>query len=180
MKISDITPHNILNFVQGNINFYLNQNATHHLEQFLYRAYLCRDCLENGKCPHCGCTTPQMFFAPNKQDAMDRWPAFFYKEEDWEAFKQSNYHAMAMAESLKQTTDDPSNANISVEDIIRSAEDIILRHREKDTENPDIPVEETEFFKGLYNKETGLSVKHPEAPSGDSLAGTVLLPPVQQ
>jgi hypothetical protein len=180
MKISDITPANIMNFIQGNINFYINQNARHHLEQFLYRAYLCRDCLENGKCPHCGCTTPQMFFAPNKEDALGKWPTFFYNEEEWEAYKASNYQAMAMAESLKLEVDNDNytNNNVSVIDIIKSADEIIRNHREKDTENPDIPVEETEFYKGLYDQETGLPIKHTEITSSDSLAGTVLLPTV--
>ena len=91
MEIKDITPGNIRNFVEGNKNFIFSKNLPQfYLHQFYYRAYLCRNCLSNGKCVKCGCHAPAIFFAPRKHDALDRWPEFFFSEDRWEEFKSSS------------------------------------------------------------------------------------------
>lgn len=70
-SISDYFKYkNIRDYVQGTYNYYFKDNIeTHRREQAFYRAYLCKPCLDNGKCMHCGCATPHLFFAPNKVDA---------------------------------------------------------------------------------------------------------------
>jgi len=58
----------------------------HYRDQAEWRAYLCKDCLETGKCKECGCKTPQMFYAPNKKDKLDKWGPMLSKKE-WEKMK---------------------------------------------------------------------------------------------
>lgn len=57
-----------------------------------YRAFLCNDCLQNGKCLVCGCSTPGMFYTPLKKDSKHRWPTIA-DEKEWDQFKSidSNY-----------------------------------------------------------------------------------------
>ena len=51
-----------------------------------YRATLCKDCLDAGKCKICGCKTPALFFAPEFKDESNKWGAFLPQEE-WTQFK---------------------------------------------------------------------------------------------
>ena len=177
MKIKDITPSNIRNFVEGNINFYTKNYPTYQLEQFLYRAYLCSPCLENGKCTHCGCKTPQMFFAPRKQDAQDNWPPFFFAEPDWEQYKKDHLRAMQFSNYLVEKVLGNTNGNIDLDivSIVNDAKALIDAHREQDTENPDIPVEQTERYKEEVHKEAQIRDQYVEASSNNTLAGTILV-----
>ena len=72
MAISNsITFSDVGNFIQGNSNYYLGSPA-HVREQAEFRALLCRPCLIQGKCKQCGCSTPTMFYSPNKEDHAGR------------------------------------------------------------------------------------------------------------
>lgn len=80
-----ITASDVKNFVQGNVNYYITR-PDYVTEQATFRAYKCQPCLKAGKCLHCGCTTPQMFFSQSKVDSAKRWGPMMSKE-DWEVFK---------------------------------------------------------------------------------------------
>jgi hypothetical protein len=82
VKLSDVK-----NFVEGNVKYYTSTQP-HETEQILLRMYLCKECLDNTKCLHCGCKTPHMFYAPNKQDSLGRFAEFFSKNQ-WEALKNN-------------------------------------------------------------------------------------------
>lgn len=70
IKLKDITPHNIRNFLEGTRNSLSSRNLKkHQQEQVIYRAAKCKDCLELGRCHTCGCSTPGLFYSPNKTDA---------------------------------------------------------------------------------------------------------------
>jgi hypothetical protein len=82
-------PKDVLNFVEGNLNFLKQESLpTHIKEQVGLRIFLCQDCNTNGKCTHCGCKTPNMFYAPHKEDALNRWSTFL-SEKQWEALKNN-------------------------------------------------------------------------------------------
>lgn len=85
MEISQITPANVKNFVEGNYNYYISR-PSHIEEQANYRAYLCQSCHNEGRCPHCGCRTPQMFYSPSKVDSQGRWGRMLPPDE-WDSFK---------------------------------------------------------------------------------------------
>lgn len=181
MKIKDITPSNIRNFVEGNINFYTKSYPRYQLEQFLYRAYLCKPCLENGKCTHCGCKTPQMFFAPRKQDSQDKWPPFYFHEIDWDEYKRKHHKAMAFSDYLSQNILDNTDPSVKhdIHAIIQDATALLDQHRESDAENPDIPLENTEAYKREIDKETSVSSEHTDTSSSSSPTGSFLLQRVQ-
>lgn len=56
-----------------------------------YRMDKCQPCVLNGACPHCKCISPQLFFAPSKEDALKKWPAVNNEEEFKEFEKTENY-----------------------------------------------------------------------------------------
>lgn len=85
---------NIRNFIEGSWNKFKSHSKfltldEHIKEQAVYRAILCKDCYNNGHCLHCGCATPDMFFAPNKVDHQKKWDKMLGKDE-WEKFKEEN------------------------------------------------------------------------------------------
>jgi hypothetical protein len=82
----------INNFIQGYTNKVKSRFDLldiHIKEQAMWRAFLCNECLDNGKCLICKCSTPAMFYAPGKVDSKGRWGTMVSKEE-WEKFKISN------------------------------------------------------------------------------------------
>jgi hypothetical protein len=93
----------IRDFVEGNY-LYFNKahNAPHINEQAFWRAWHCQDCLNAKKCRHCGCTTPNMFFSPNKTDSMNKWGKML-NEQQWETYKQNNteYRAFEILQKQK-------------------------------------------------------------------------------
>lgn len=95
MEISQITPTNVKNFVQGNYNYYISR-PPHIEEQANYRAFLCQDCHTSGRCSHCGCKTPQMFFSPSKVDALKKWGKMLDPTE-WSVFKTTVEYAQFLA-----------------------------------------------------------------------------------
>lgn len=181
IKISDVTPDNIRNFVSGNYNFYVSNynkpDKIHQLEQFMYRAYLCRDCLENGKCKHCGCTTPNLFFAPRKMDSENKWPPFFFDMEGWDEYKQRHRQAMEFTTLFRKKLDDyrdglPNNA---IPQLVKDIADLLDAHRAEDEKLPAIPLEQTEFYKGLDDRHPDLPSQHTEVTGSDTLGRTVLV-----
>ena len=82
----------VYNFVTGMVNYakfndmLINPLAAHLVEQAFYRAYLCSDCFSGGRCKHCGCKTPEMFFSPKKEDSEGKWGKMLSKNE-WEKEK---------------------------------------------------------------------------------------------
>lgn len=81
---------NVRDYVQGTYNHFFKEDIkTHIREQAMYRASLCNKCLINGSCMHCGCSTPGVFFAPNKVDANNKWGAML-GEKNWELYKVEN------------------------------------------------------------------------------------------
>ena len=101
--------NNIKNFVQGNWNklkqdSYFLKLDVHIQEQAIYRASLCRDCFNSTSCLVCGCAVPQLFYAPNKEDANDKWGKML-SETEWEEFKKSNnIDVKAIEDSLNLIT----------------------------------------------------------------------------
>lgn len=81
--------HNAQNFVQGTTLHAVKDALPLHIEeQVALRAFLCSPCLENKSCDICHCSTPQMFYAPKKQDSRNRW-AEFLSHSQWEALKNN-------------------------------------------------------------------------------------------
>lgn len=71
-----ITIKNLRDFVQGHSLHLLDQyvySSKATKERALKRASLCPQCFEAGKCPHCKCSVPAMFFAPNKKCPNGKW-----------------------------------------------------------------------------------------------------------
>jgi hypothetical protein len=71
----------IRDFISAHIKLNQAKLEPHEEEQVMYRALQCPKCVEAGKCLHCGCSTPHIFFAPNRVDAQQRWGAFLTQEE---------------------------------------------------------------------------------------------------
>ena len=118
-----------------------------------------------------------MFFAPRKQDAQDNWPPFFFAEPDWEQYKKDHLRAMQFSNYLVEKVLGNTNGNIDLDivSIVNDAKALIDAHREQDTENPDIPVEQTERYKEEVHKEAQIRDQYVEASSNNTLAGTILV-----
>jgi|TARA_R110000851_G_scaffold329243_2_gene500941 hypothetical protein len=79
----------IKDFLQGNLNYHNKKHLPQHIqEQAEFRAFLCKPCLAKGGCPHCGCRTPHLFYAPNKTDALNRWGPMMTSTA-WETYKET-------------------------------------------------------------------------------------------
>lgn len=72
----------IVNFIEGNANYYSSTLPKYKEEQVELRRFLCSDCDSNGKCLVCGCKTPNMYYATHKVDSKGRW-AEFMSEAQW-------------------------------------------------------------------------------------------------
>lgn len=89
-----ITSKDIKNYIEGNMNYLKNISSFVRLapyikEQAVCRAVSCLECLNAGACTECGCATPQMFYAPKKEDSKGRWGEMLSKE-DWEKYKEEH------------------------------------------------------------------------------------------
>ena len=71
-----ISLKDIRNFVEGTflhtVHTFLDMDS-HIKEQAIYRCLMCWDCYKNKRCTQCGCSTPAMFFSPNKKDSKNLW-----------------------------------------------------------------------------------------------------------
>lgn len=87
---------NVSNFIEGNINFFIENTSffklpTHIKEQAELRAKLCKPCLDAGACTECGCMTPEMFYASNKTCDKGLWSEML-GINDWAKWKEDyNY-----------------------------------------------------------------------------------------
>jgi zinc D-Ala-D-Ala carboxypeptidase len=91
-----VTPQNVTNYLQGNLKHLSSQYfdlPIHEAQQIALRAYLCKPCLNNGKCLICSCKTPEMFYAPNKLDSAGKFAQFLNKDQ-WETLVNNidEYH----------------------------------------------------------------------------------------
>lgn len=161
IQITEITPNNVRDFAEGNYNYYVGNNPKHYLEQYLYRAYLCSDCLEDGKCKACGCTTPQMFFAPRKVDKLDKWPPFFRNEEDWEEYKTRYKEAFTVTEAINQSVNTSTGPGmLNIQQLIADAKILLDSHREQDAENPPLTLEQAKEILQSQGRLAGISTEH--------------------
>lgn len=94
MKISDINFTNIKALVEGTTNHLLDQYgpmwtkvALEVKEQVAFRSEMCKPCVENGACLHCGCKIPGLFYA-EKGCRIGNYPLLLNKES-WEDFKKN-------------------------------------------------------------------------------------------
>ena len=106
--------NNIKNFVQGTWNKFKQDSyflslPVHIQEQAIYRATLCIECYMSSECLVCGCTSPQLFYAPAKEDANEKWKAML-NEPEWNKFKEENNininELELMLQSIKKSKDD--------------------------------------------------------------------------
>lgn len=91
MELLDITPNKARDFIEGS-TLYATKNLltpTHIREQAIWRAFLCDECLNKGSCKICGCSTPAMFFSPNKVDSDKKWGVMLSKSK-WKEFKEND------------------------------------------------------------------------------------------
>lgn len=90
MKLKDITPQNIQNFIQGTRNFFEKGTPKHINEQANYRATQCKeDCINNPTLKCCGCKVPEAFFSPKKSCNNGYWGRML-SEEEWEEYKSKH------------------------------------------------------------------------------------------
>jgi hypothetical protein len=145
MKVIVIKREDPINFIQGNLNYLsakMNQFSAlspflgldeYVLEQAMLRAYLCRDCMENGKCTVCNCTTPNMFFSPNKTDSKGKWGVMVDKDT-WEEHKKNSenwtqFVAYVQDGVIKEYTSSKSK----LDEFIKEFVDILAKSSESDT-----------------------------------------------
>ena len=92
MKLSDITLKNIKAYIEGNTRM-LGDNFgivdEHIKEQVAYRATICKECVDAGKCTYCGCKVPGKLYVKESCNKGERFPNLMSKE-DWEKFKNEN------------------------------------------------------------------------------------------
>ena len=107
--IKYIKPSNIRDFIQGNYNYikdtHFNSLPLHIKEQAVFRMMMCVPCLKNGSCFECGCTTPNMFYSPNKVDSLGRWKEML-DDVEWEKFKKDNDIKIDIDDIIKLTKDE--------------------------------------------------------------------------
>lgn len=94
MKLKDIfNIKNVSNFIEGHAKELYNNLVglpKHTQEQILYRLSICADdCVPNGKCVKCGCTTHTKVFVNKSCNDGERFPDLMNKK-DWEEFKKEN------------------------------------------------------------------------------------------
>lgn len=80
-----LSPKRWFGFVQAYVlKFFV---PFHIVEQIMYRSLMCQDCLENGKCKHCGCHTPALFYSYYLACEENKWGPFLDKET-WPQYKE--------------------------------------------------------------------------------------------
>lgn len=94
MKLKQIfNMKNILSFIEGNYKFYYDKMIGMPLyiqEQVLWRMELCKDdCVPNGKCIYCNCSTYKKVFVKESCNNGERFPDMM-DEKDWKQYKKDN------------------------------------------------------------------------------------------
>ena len=97
MKIGnyDITSKNVISFLVGNTLYALDALEISNLDdyqriQLYFRSVICKACLKNKECIVCSCSTPNMFYDPNKEDSLCRWGKMMNKEKFLDFLKDNN------------------------------------------------------------------------------------------
>lgn len=98
------TASDVGNFLQGNLKYYTKSNLPNYQsEQIELRRFLCQSCDVAGKCELCGCKTPNMYYAPLKQDKAGRW-AEFMSEAQWNSLVNNIEQYAEFINQLKSKT----------------------------------------------------------------------------
>ncbi len=87
-----ITLKNIKQYIEGNTQMMLDQMGVKpnwYKEKIAYRMLLCKNCLEIGYCPHCGCKLPGRLYTDESCNNGNIFPDIM-SEKDWEEFKKQN------------------------------------------------------------------------------------------
>jgi len=63
--------------------------ASHHEEQFIYRTYICSDCIKANKCPRCSCKIYDVISDVLSCNDEKKFPNLMNKK-NWEMFKLKN------------------------------------------------------------------------------------------
>lgn len=88
-----ITLKNIQEYIQGNVNNFLNDFnllPKYKQEQVQYRLSQCPPaCKTNGKCVHCGCSYPAKTMVSVSCNKSKKLPNLM-NEADWNQYKQTN------------------------------------------------------------------------------------------
>ena len=105
MHLKDITPTNVVAFIEGKtrhwlFNHYPNLVRKHLIEQVMYRMQVCSPCLLAGECNHCGCQTPHLFFA-TKPCSGGKYPPLM-NNIDWIMFKSLEQMKAQKAQQAQQ------------------------------------------------------------------------------
>jgi len=74
----------MLEILKGYLNAFV-WTKPHIKEQAIHRIAQCSDCFEKGRCPHCGCLSPALFFSPTKKDKLGKWDKMMDKE-NWNRY----------------------------------------------------------------------------------------------
>lgn len=92
-KAPKITPKNIMNFIEGNLNMLGDKLETlpkHFKEQVIWRLSKCKDdCVVNKSCIYCGCSVPGKLYVKESCNGGERFPDIMDKE-NWESYKRIN------------------------------------------------------------------------------------------
>ncbi|HMT01795.1 MAG TPA: hypothetical protein PKD00_00555 [Burkholderiales bacterium] len=112
MKLRDITPRNIKAFIEGYvrkwaIDFY-NKHLSYVQEIVEWRKEQVRmkspECLSNGQCKHCGCKTPELFYA-DKACGAQCYPEMQTKNQ-WIRFKNIISFNKPVSEDTEQNIEE--------------------------------------------------------------------------
>lgn len=79
----------LYNFTEGYLNILsssLELQTVSFDEQVEYRKSICGDCIETGKCKHCGCKVPARLYSTKTCNNGERFPDIMSSEE-WQQFK---------------------------------------------------------------------------------------------
>lgn len=68
--------------------FIREKHMVAYCEQVVYRMSLCRQCVKNGSCVHCGCKSPELFLDGKNVCSADNWYEMLSPEQ-WEEFKEN-------------------------------------------------------------------------------------------
>lgn len=97
----------VKNIIQGWYYKYSPNTPQHIIDQAERRAELCAPCLDRGYCDVCDCKTPHLFFAPQKEDARNRWGKMMSKEEWEKHLKDEQQIQRKISESLSDSNGQP-------------------------------------------------------------------------
>jgi hypothetical protein len=80
-----VNPKRWFAFVQA---YLLKWLVPYHIaEQIIYRSLICNDCMRDGKCKHCGCHTPVLFYSYFLSCEEGKWGPFFNRK-NWKEYKR--------------------------------------------------------------------------------------------